>query len=129
MTNLKSLFAAAAVAVATTGSAAFAQTAPDMDMAITAAHNQLGILEYCKNEGHIEDAAIDAQNRVLKMLPAATDTAKVEEGYEKGKAGTVSAMGQEVSLSDAATQQGGSVETMCQQVAAAVEQAAASLPQ
>lgn len=129
MINLKQALSSMAIVVATAGSAAFAQTPADMDGAIAAAHNQLGILEYCQSEGHIEGAAVEAQNKVLKMLPAATDTAKVEADYEKGKTGTVSAMGQEVSLADAATKQGSDEATMCQQVATAVEQAAASLPQ
>lgn len=128
MTNFKAVFSTVAVAMIAAGSAAFAQTPPNLDEAIAAANNQLGVLEYCKEEGHIEDSAIDAQNSVLKMLPAATDTAKVEAAYEKGKTGTVSAMGQEISLADAATQQGGSVEAMCKQLGTAIEQAAAQLP-
>ncbi|MFC3568519.1 pore-forming ESAT-6 family protein [Paracoccus sp. TOH] len=111
------------------GGAALAQTAPNPDMAVAAAKNQLGVLEYCQAEGHIDGKAAETQGKIMAMLPAAQDAAAVEAAYEKGKTGTVSAMGVEQSLADAAKAQGAEVAALCTQIAAAVEQAAAQLPQ
>lgn len=108
---------------------AFAQQAMGPDDAIAAARNQLGVLEYCQANGHIDETAAATQTRILDMMPPATDAAKIEAAYEKGKAGTVSALGVEQSLADAATAQNTDEATLCTQMAAMLEQAAAQLPQ
>ncbi|PZO67157.1 MAG: hypothetical protein DI498_04715 [Paracoccus denitrificans] len=95
---------------------------------MAAARNQLGVLEYCQTEGHIDAKAIDAQTKMLGMLPAAGDAAKVEAAYEKGKTGVVSVMGIEKSLPDAAKEQGTDVEALCKQMGQMIEQAASQLP-
>ncbi|MDQ7777883.1 MAG: pore-forming ESAT-6 family protein [Paracoccus aminovorans] len=116
------------LALALFAGAAVAQTAPSPDMAVAAAKNQLGVLEYCQTEGHIDGTAIETQTRIMAMFPAAQDEAAVEASYEKGKAGTVSAMGVEQSLADAAKAQSADEAALCKQIAQAVEQAAAQLP-
>ncbi len=116
------------LALALFAGAAVAQTAPSPDMAVAAAKNQLGVLEYCQTEGHIDGTAIETQTRIMAMFPAAQDEAAVEASYEKGKTGTVSAMGVEQSLADAAKAQGADEAALCKQIAQAVEQAAAQLP-
>ncbi|MFV0296674.1 MAG: pore-forming ESAT-6 family protein [Hyphomicrobiaceae bacterium] len=118
-----------AFALTMTTSAAFAQAAPDPDMAVSAARNQLGVLEYCQTEGHIDGAAVEIQGKMIGMLPAATDEDAAVAAYEKGKEGTVSAMGVEQSLADAATAQGVDEAALCGQLAQLVEQAGAQLPQ
>lgn len=116
------------LALALFAGAAVAQTAPSPDMAVAAAKNQLGVLEYCQTEGHIDGTAIETQTKIMAMFPAAQDEAAVEASYEKGKTGTVSAMGVEQSLADAAKAQSADEAALCKQIAQAVEQAAAQLP-
>lgn len=98
--------------------------AQDMDDTLAAARNQLGLLEYCQAEGHIDGTAIETQTGLLAQLPAATDAAKVDAAYEKGRAGTLSAMGVEQNLADAATTQNTSVAEICTQMAGALAAAA-----
>ena len=118
-----------ALGLALTGTMASAQDAQDPDAAVSAARNQLGVLEYCQAEGHIDGAAIEVQGKMLEMMPAATDEAAAQAAYEKGQAGTVSAMGVEQTLDEAATAQGADVAGLCAQLAALVEQAGEQLPQ
>jgi len=108
---------------------AVAQAPMTPDDAIAAARNQLGVLEYCQTSGHIDETAAATQTRILEMMPPVTDEAKVEAAYEKGKAGTVSALGMEQTLEAAATAQNSDEATLCVQMATMLEQAAAQLPQ
>ena len=118
-----------ALALALSAGAAVAQTAPSPDMAISAAKNQLGILEYCQTEGHIDGKAVEIQAKMLEMVPAAQNQETVDAAYAKGKEGTVSAMGVEQTLAEAATAQGVEEAALCAQLAQLVEQAGAQLPQ
>ncbi|WP_241560626.1 pore-forming ESAT-6 family protein [Paenirhodobacter populi] len=108
---------------ATAASAQVAATADEVDDVVAAARNQLAVLEYCQAQGHIDGKAIEVQNQLSATLPAATDTAKVASAYEKGKSGTISVMGNETSLADAAETRGTTEEALCQQIASAVEEA------
>ncbi|VDC24513.1 pore-forming ESAT-6 family protein [Pseudogemmobacter humi] len=99
--------------------------AQDLDDTLAAARNQLGLLEYCQAEGHIDGTAVETQAGLLAQLPPATDAEKVDAAYEKGKAGTLSAMGIEQNLADAATTQNTSVAEICTQMAVALAAAAA----
>lgn len=117
------------LSLALAGTTAFAQkAAPDPDAAAAAAKNQLGILEYCQTEGHIEGTAVEIQTKMLEMVPAAQNQETVDAAYAKGKEGTVSAMGVEQTLADAATAQKTDVKALCGQLASLVEQAAAQMP-
>lgn len=106
----------------------FAQTQMTPDDAVSAARNQLGVLEYCRDEGHIDGTAAETQTRILGMMPDATDQARVDAAYEKGKTGTVSALGVEQSLSESASAQGTDEAALCTQMAAMLAQAASQLP-
>ncbi|MGN7870998.1 pore-forming ESAT-6 family protein [Paracoccus sp. 22332] len=101
-------------------------TAPDI--AIAAAKNQQGILEYCAAQGHVGVQTVQTQAKVIAAFPPPQDAGMVEDAYRKGQAGTVSAMQIEEPLQDAAAGQGMTVAAMCGQLAAAAEQAAAQLP-
>jgi len=117
------------LALACAGTVALAQTAtPDPDAAAAAAKNQLGILEYCQAEGHIEGGPVEIQAKMMEMLPAAQNQDVVDAAYAKGKEGTVSAMGVEQTLTAAATAQNTDVKALCGQLASLVEQAAAQMP-
>ncbi|MFV0408222.1 MAG: pore-forming ESAT-6 family protein [Paracoccus sp. (in: a-proteobacteria)] len=105
-----------------------AQTAPTPDMAVAAAKNQLGVLEYCVAQGYIGADAIEVQARMLDMMPPVEDKAALDEAYAKGQAGTVSAMGVEQALADAAAAQGTDEKALCDQLSTMVVQAGEQLP-
>lgn len=119
-----------ALGLALTAGLANAQdtAAQDPDMAVSAARNQLGVLEYCQSEGHIDGAAVETQTELLAMMPAATDEDAAQAAYAKGQEGTVSAMGVEQSLADAAAQQGADEAALCDQLASLVVQAGEQVP-
>lgn len=127
-------------ALALTAGLAMAQTDPpatpaapaadmQMDMAVAyeSARNQLGVLEYCQTEGHIDGKAVEIQTKLLTLLPEG-DKAKGDAAQEKGKTGTVSSMGMEQTLEAAATAQNSSVEALCKQMDTMIQQLAAQLP-
>lgn len=99
----------------------------DMGMAYESARNQLGVLEYCQTEGHIDGTAVEIQTKLLTLLPEG-DKAKGDAAQEKGKTGTVSSMGMEQTLDAAATAQNSSVEALCKQMDTMIQQLAAQLP-
>ncbi|WP_294923209.1 pore-forming ESAT-6 family protein [uncultured Paracoccus sp.] len=99
----------------------------DAAMAYESARNQLGVLKHCQAEGHIDGQAVEIQERLLTMIPEG-DAAAGDAAEAKGAAGTVSAMGAEQTLADAATAQGSSVEALCQQMDSMIQELAAQLP-
>ena len=115
----------AAAPAATDAPAAAAQ--PDMGAAYESARNQLGVLIYCQDKGYIGNAAVETQNKLLTMIPAG-DVAKGDAAEAKGKEGTVSAMGVERSLADAATEQKTTEDALCKQMDALLQQLAAQIP-
>lgn len=120
---------------ALTCGAAFAQAAPAtpspeeaMAMAYESARNQLGVLEFCQEQGHIDGKAVETQTKLLALIPEG-DKAKGDAAEEKGKAGTVSAMGVEQSLEEAAKAQNTDVGAMCKQMDELIATLSAQLPQ
>lgn len=120
--------------LALTAGVAFAQEtpapgAPQMDagVAYESARNQLGVLEFCQTQGHIDGKAVEIQTKLLTLIPEG-DTAKGDAAQEKGKTGTVSAMGVESTLADAAKAQNSSVEALCKQMDTMIQSLAAQLP-
>lgn len=99
----------------------------DAGMAYESARNQLGILKYCQEQGHNDGKAVEVQQKLMAMIPAG-DVAKGDAAEAKGAAGTVSAMGNELSLADAAEQQQSSIEALCKQMDAMIQQLGAQLP-
>ncbi len=118
---------AAPAAPATTEAPAAAAPAADMGAAYESARNQLGVLIYCQEQGHIDGAAVETQTKLLTMIPAG-DTAKGDAAEAKGKEGTVSAMGVERSLADASKEQNTTEEALCKQMDALLQQLAAQIP-
>ncbi|MDN3711401.1 pore-forming ESAT-6 family protein [Paracoccus cavernae] len=121
------LTAGLAMAQTETTEAPAAGTQMDMGMAYESARNQLGVLEYCQTEGHIDGKAVEIQTKLLTLLPEG-DKAKGDAAQEKGKTGTVSSMGMEQTLDAAATAQNSSVEALCKQMDTMIQQLAAQLP-
>lgn len=110
------------------GTAAVAQdSAPDI--AIAAARNQQGLLEYCAEQGHVGPDAPQTQAGVIASFPPPRDAAMVEDAYRKGRAGIVSAMNIEQPLAEAAAAQATTPGLMCAELVKAAEQAARQLPQ
>lgn len=87
------------------------------DLALAAARNQLGILEYCQGQGHIDGAAVSRQAAMFARMPAATDPRVTDAAYGQGQRGTLSAMGLVQPLSEAAAQQGLDEAGLCRQIA------------
>lgn len=118
---------------AATTPAAPAATAPampsaaDMGAAYESARNQLGVLAYCQEKGFIDGKAVETQTKLLTMIPAG-DTAAGDAAEAKGKEGTVSAMGVERKLSDAATEQGSTEDALCKQMDSLLAQLATQIP-
>lgn len=116
-----------------TGDAPAASAAPaapaaaDAGAAYESARNQLGVLSYCQEKGYIDGKAVETQNKLLTMIPAG-DTAKGDAAEAKGKEGTVSAMGVERSLADAATEQKTTEDALCKQMDALLQQLATQVP-
>lgn len=98
------------------------------DDAVAAAQNQLGIVEYCQAQGYIDGKAVEIQKRLSTMMPPVTDAAKVAEAYAKGQQGTLSALGNETTLAQAASSESLTEQGLCQKIAAALEQVGAQMP-
>ncbi|SMO54783.1 pore-forming ESAT-6 family protein [Paracoccus laeviglucosivorans] len=99
----------------------------DSGAAYESARNQLGVLSYCQDKGFIDGKAVETQTKLLTMIPAG-DTAKGDAAEAKGKEGTVSAMGVERSLADAATEQQTTEDALCKQMDALLQQLATQVP-
>ncbi|KIX16720.1 MULTISPECIES: pore-forming ESAT-6 family protein [Paracoccus] len=105
-----------------------AQAAPaDPGTTYEAARNQLGILQYCQEQGFTGAEAVEAQGKLVGLLQGG-DEAVGSAAEEKGAQGTVSVGGTEVSLADAVEERGSTVEATCQQIEAAVNEIAPTLP-
>lgn len=105
-----------------------AQTAPaDPGTTYEAARNQLGILQYCQDQGFTGAEAVEAQGKLVGLLQGG-DEAVGSAAEEKGAQGTVSVGGTEVSLAEAVEERGSTVEATCQQIEAAVNEIAPTLP-
>ena len=111
----------------TAAPAAAAPTAADAGAAYESARNQLGVLSYCQDKGFIDGKAVETQTKLLTMIPAG-DSAKGDAAEAKGKEGTVSAMGVERSLADAATEQKTTEDALCKQMDALLQQLATQVP-
>ncbi|AUH34687.1 hypothetical protein CUV01_16015 [Paracoccus tegillarcae] len=118
---------AAAPEAAPEAEAQAAPASPDPQAAYDAARNQLGVLSYCQDEGHIDGTAVEIQGRMLEMVPAG-DVAQGDAAEANGKEGKVVGMGVETTLAEAATQQGATEAALCQQMDALIKQAGEQLP-
>lgn len=101
--------------------------AQDPGAAYESARNQLGVLTYCQENGHIDGTAVETQAKLMAMIPPG-DEAKGDAAEAKGKEGTVSAMGVERTLADAAKEQGTTEDALCKQMDALLQQLAAQMP-
>ena len=122
-----------AVAILAAPATALAQTpAPGqqdmMKMMQLAAHNQLGVFEFCQAQGAVGTDAVDLQRRLIGMLPPPTGIDGLDDAEAAGKEGRVEFAGTKVVLADAAKAKGVSTADMCKQMATLVQTQAAQLP-
>ena len=106
--------------------ASFAQGDP-MAMMHQMAANQLGLLEYCKAQGAIDDAPLAAQKEAMAQLPPATGSTDTAE--QLGKQGTLSVNGTTMTLASAASSKNVTVDGLCKQMGTMVVQTAAMMKQ
>ena len=92
-----------------------------------AAHNQLGVLEYCQAQGSIGADVVALQQRILGLLPPA-QVDGLSEAEAAGKRGLVQFGGSQVQLADAAKAQSTTPDAMCKQIATMLQTQAAQLP-
>jgi hypothetical protein len=117
------------VAALSTGSSALAQNQADqLATAYQAGRNQLGILGYCAEKGHVGADVVDVQRKVLALIPPPADKSAGDTAEAAGKKGTIAMMGVTQDLDTIAKAQGGSAATYCKQIGDVVLKAAASLP-
>lgn len=103
-------------------------TPEQMEMAYTAARNQLGVLKYCQEKGYTDGTAVEVQTKLIGLIPAPADASKADSAEESGKQGKVSAMGVDQDFAASAKAQNVSEEKLCQTLADTVKQAASQLP-
>lgn len=99
-----------------------------MHMMALGARNQLGVLEYCQSKGAIGPDTVALQQKMIGMLPP-TSTDGMDAAEATGKTGVIAFGGTQTSLTDAAQTQNTTVEALCTKLAAALQQAAKSMPQ
>ncbi|MFJ5368902.1 pore-forming ESAT-6 family protein [Bosea sp. CER48] len=126
----KSLIAVSAAAVLASAAPSFAQTQADqLKVAYQAARNQLGILGYCVEKGHIDAGAVDVQKKLIALIPAPADASGGDAAEAAGRKGTISAMGMEQNIEAIAKMQNGTPAAYCKQIGDLVKQMGARLPQ
>lgn len=110
-------------------SAALAQGQPDqMAIAYQSGRNQLGILGYCVEKGHVGADIVEVQRRMLGLIPAPADRSAGDAAETQGRKGTIAMMGVTQDLETIAKAQGGTAATYCKQIGDVVKQAGAALP-
>ena len=105
---------------------AWAQGGSDpMAAARAMAANQLGVMEYCQSQGHVDAAAMEAQRKIYGQLPPGPGDTNQPEAL--GRQGIMSMNGTDTSLADFATRGHSTVATICQQMGASALQSAAMM--
>ena len=113
-----------AVFAAALAAPALAQTDP-MAMARNSAANELGVLEYCQANGHIDGSSISAQKTVVARLPAGGGSTDAAEAL--GRHGTLlGGNGTNVPISDMASRGNTTEADLCTRMAGSVKQSAVS---
>jgi hypothetical protein len=105
------------------GSVAALAQADQMHMLHLAVANQLGIVEFCQSHGWADDATIDAQKKIAATLPPSSDSSGLGDAENEGKQGMISANGNKISLADAASKKGTTVQAVCTQLSGTVKTA------
>lgn len=130
MNFYKSLIAGAAGAVLVSVVPAAAQSQADqLKVAYQAARNQLGILGYCADKGHIDASAAEVQKKLIALIPAPADVSGGDAAEVAGRKGTLSAMGIEQDLETITKAQNATPAAYCKQIGDLIKQMGAKLAQ
>ncbi|CAH1648346.1 conserved exported hypothetical protein [Hyphomicrobiales bacterium] len=130
MNFYKSLIAGVAGAVLASVVPAAAQSQADqLKVAYQAARNQLGILGYCADKGHIDASAAEIQKKLIALIPAPADVSGGDAAEAAGRKGTLSAMGIEQDLETITKAQNATPAAYCKQIGDLIKQMGAKLPQ
>ena len=122
-------FSAIAALAALSSSQAFAQNPADqLAAAYQAGRNQLGVISYCAEKGHVGADVVAIQTKVLALIPPPADKSAGDTAEAAGKKGTIAMMGVTQDLETIAKAQGGTAAAYCKQIGDVVQKAAASLP-
>jgi hypothetical protein len=126
----KSLCAATAFAMLlSSGSLSLAQTQADqLKVAYQAGRNQLGVMTYCSDKGHIGSDVVDIQKKLLGLIPAPADKSGGDEAEAQGKKGVISMMGMTQDIEAVSKMQNSTPAAFCKTMGDALKQAAAALP-
>lgn len=126
--SFKRFSALAAFAVLSCGPSLAQSQADQLAMAYQAGRNQLGILSYCAEKGHVGADVVAIQAKVLALIPPPADKSAGDTAEAAGKKGTIAMMGVTQDLETIAKAQGGTAAAYCKQIGDVVQKAAASLP-
>lgn len=128
--STKSFCAVAAFAtILTSSSMLLAQTPADqLKVAYQAGRNQLGVMTYCSDKGHIGSDIVEIQKKLLGLIPPPADKSGGDEAEAQGKKGVISAMGMTQDIEALAKMQNSTSAAFCKTMGDALKQAAAALP-
>lgn len=119
----------ALVSILSASSGALAQTQADqLAVAYQSGRNQLGILSYCSEKGHVGADVVEIQKKMLGLIPAPADKSGGDAAEAQGKKGTIAMMGITQDIETIAKAQNASAATYCKQIGDVVKQAGAALP-
>lgn len=120
---------ATGAALLSLGAASQAQVSPDqMKIAYEAGRNQLGLMAYCQDKGHVAADVVDIQKKLIGMMPPPADMSGGDAAEAQGRKGVFAAMGMQQDIEVAAKAQNGTPATFCKQLGDAIKQIGAALP-
>lgn len=126
--SFKRFSAIAALAALSSGQALAQSQADQLAAAYQAGRNQLGVISYCAEKGHVGADVVEIQTKVLALIPAPADKSAGDAAEALGKKGTLSMMGVTQDIEAVSKAQGSTAAAFCKQLGDAVKLAASSLP-
>jgi hypothetical protein len=108
------------------GVAASAQSDP-RHMLYLAVANQLGVLEYCRSYGWVDDATVDAERKIAAVLPASSDSSGLSDAENDGRQGTLVVNGNKVRLAGAVSSGGPMAQIVCTELGSTARAVATNL--
>lgn len=116
-------------ALLTLGAVSQAQVSPDqMKTVYEAGRNQLGLMGYCNEKGHVGSDVVDIQKRLMGMMPAPADMSVGDAAEAHGRKGVFAAMGMQQDIEAVAKAQNSTPASYCKQIGDAIKQVGAALP-
>lgn len=88
-----------------------------------AAHNQLGVLEFCAGQNFVGADVVELQRRAIAVLPTPPDVSGGAEAERAGQLGIVMASGQTLTLETAAKSRNTTIAALCAAIAKSLQAA------